>query len=135
VGSHRLWPAAAAMVAGVALVAGCAADDDSAPTQSTPSTTSPVPTETTADVRVIDVTVADGEITPPPDRIEVDEGVVVRIVVTSDEADAVHVHGYDREAQIPAGGTATIEFTADQTGLFEVELHELDKVLFQLQVQ
>lgn len=81
------------------------------------------------------MTIADGDITPPPDRIEVDKGAIARIVVTSDAPDEIHVHGYELEATVGPSETATIDFVADQTGLFEVEAHELDKVLFQLQVQ
>ena len=38
--------------------------------------------------------------------------------------DELHVHGYDIEEELPAGKQATIDFTADQTGVFEVETHE-----------
>ncbi len=144
-----------AVLAAGALPAGCGGDDGettgtSAQSPATPAdsavpTGSAVPTESAspsesatesaAGVQQITVTIAAGEVTPPPDRIEVDAGRVVRIVVTSDEADEIHVHGYDLSSNVEAGAAATIEFTADMTGLFEVESHHLDAVLFQLQIQ
>jgi hypothetical protein len=56
------------------------------------------------------------------------------LAVSSDVADKVHLHGYDKEAQIPAGETGSVSFTADIPGVFEVELHESGLQLLQLQV-
>ena len=55
--------------------------------------------------------------------------------MSSDVDDEVHVHGYDIEREVSAGQSVTIEFTADQTGVFEVETHESDLLLLQLQMQ
>jgi len=91
----------------------------------------------TSDETVIEVSVAGGRVSPSPDRrVEVARGVNVRIVITSDHADEVHVHGYDIEKPIGAGRPTTIEFVADQPGSFEVELHEIDPgLLFTLLVR
>jgi hypothetical protein len=85
--------------------------------------------------RTITVSIRAGKVDPPPGRIKVARGATVRLVVTSDVADELHVHGYDREVTLPARTPTTLEFTADQAGLFEVETHETDTVLFQLQVE
>jgi plastocyanin len=69
------------------------------------------------------------------DQVEVRRGDTVRIVVTSDVDDEVHVHGVEQTATLVAGETATVEFTVDEAGLFEVETHEGDLLLFQLLVQ
>lgn len=90
--------------------------------------------QASADVEV-DVRITGGEVTPAPDRVEVQQGQRVRIRVTSDQADTVHVHGYDREADVAPGEPAELEFTADQPGVFEVETHEGGLLLTQLQVQ
>jgi len=97
-----------------------------------PTSDSPAPNET-----VIEVSVADGRVSPSPDRrVEVPRGQLVRIVVSSDVADQIHVHGYDLEAAVDAGGAATLEFEADQPGAFEVELHDQDPgLLFTLLVR
>ena len=106
-------------------LAGCGgAEDDAAPSV------------TTADgVVEVAVTVRDGEVHPPTRRVEVAEGSRVRLVVTSDVDDEVHVHGYDAEAELEAGRPSTLELVADQTGVFEVETHEGGLELVQLQVR
>jgi hypothetical protein len=97
-----------------------------------PTSASPAPNET-----VIEVSVMDGRVSPSPDRrVEVSRGQLVRIVVNSDVADEIHVHGYDLEEAVDAGGAATLEFEADQPGAFEVELHDQDPgLLFTLLVR
>ena len=58
--------------------------------------------------------------------------VVLRLLSDTDQE--YHVHGYDIETQAAAGVEATIEFTADQAGDFEVESHTTDAILAILQV-
>ena len=67
-------------------------------------------------------------------ELEYDAGERVRFRVSSDKADEVHVHGYDVEEEIPAGGAATVSFTADIEGIFEVELHGSEKQIAELRV-
>ena len=54
--------------------------------------------------------------------------------ISSDVAEEVHVHGYDLEAAVPAGGSVDIPVDATIPGVFEVELHDSGKLLFQLRV-
>ncbi|NHC43716.1 cupredoxin domain-containing protein [Motilibacter aurantiacus] len=113
----------------------------STPTYATPSapvTVSPSPSDAAAAddvVREVKVTIAGGKVTPPPSHVDVKKGTVVRIIVTSDVDDELHVHGYDVEGELPAGSPGSIEFTADETGSFEVETHESGLLLFQLLVK
>lgn len=69
-----------------------------------------------------------------PERWEVPRGNTVRIELTSDVADEVHVHGYDVLADLSPGGTLVIEFVADIPGIFEVELEGAGSVLLELVV-
>lgn len=85
-------------------------------------------------VKEIAVTIAGKTVTPPPGRIDVAKGQTVRITVTGDVTDVAHVHGYDKAADLKPGTPATIEFVADQDGLFEVETHETGLQLCQLVV-
>ncbi|WP_240434566.1 cupredoxin domain-containing protein [Streptomyces sp. YIM 130001] len=85
--------------------------------------------------RTVKITVSDGEVAPAPGRIEVKKGERIRLNVTSDRSDTLHVHGYDREAQLSPGRAATLTFTADRSGLFEVETHESGLLLTQLAVR
>ncbi|MEU1370105.1 hypothetical protein ABZ454_28760 [Streptomyces sp. NPDC005803] len=128
---------------GTRLTARLYADDhtawavDAAPVQATatlgggPAATGPPPTPGAT----VEISVRDGEVSPAPGRTEVAKGRTVRLLVRSDRADTVHVHGYDKEARLPAGHTVTLTFTADRTGLFDVETHESDLLLTQLVVR
>jgi heme/copper-type cytochrome/quinol oxidase subunit 2 len=81
------------------------------------------------------VSVKDGKVSPKAHRVKVAEGSPVQILVSSDVDDEVHVHGYDIERELSAGQPTTIEFTANQTGVFEVETHQSSLLLLQLQVR
>jgi hypothetical protein len=133
--------ALALTLAATVVVAGCGGDD---PAAGTPSTTPPppststgatAPTETTFTGTEIVVAVKDGKVVPPTHRVKLAKGTVVRLLVTSDQADEVHVHGYDVLQDLPAGRQVTLEFTADQSGVFEVETEKAGLQLVQLEVQ
>jgi hypothetical protein len=119
----------------------CTNEGEPAPVATAPTpgaTTSPAEATTapaTPAVRRLAVRIESGRVDPAPGRHTVREGESVLIEVTSDVADTVHVHGYDLEAGVEAGGTATLEFVADRQGLFDVETHDTHLTLFQLQVR
>lgn len=83
--------------------------------------------------QVIEVAV-DGGSVEGGGRQSVALGSTVAIVVASDVADEVHVHGYDVYGAVDAGGTATVTFTADIPGVFEVELEEAGLPVVELEV-
>ena len=96
----------------VACAAGPAAEPEPAPggptTATTPeSTAGPSSTAASAPVAVTTIRVgyAGGRITGGG-RVAVERGRAVEIVVTSDAADELHLHGYDLSAQVPAGCSA-----------------------------
>ncbi|MFJ7156866.1 hypothetical protein ACIQUQ_18205 [Streptomyces sp. NPDC101118] len=98
-----------------------------------PST--PAGPRTTPVDRTVTVAVRDGKVEPPPGRTELERGRRVALTVTSDTADTLHVHGYDKELALPAGRPATLVLTVDRAGLFEVETHDTGLVLTQLLVR
>ncbi|WP_030193122.1 hypothetical protein [Streptomyces sp. NRRL S-87] len=85
--------------------------------------------------RTVTVTVRAGRVDPAPGRVGLRRGQRVALRVTSDTADTLHVHGYDKELDLPAGRTVALVLTVDRTGLFEVETHESELVLTQLLVR
>jgi heme/copper-type cytochrome/quinol oxidase subunit 2 len=85
-------------------------------------------------VRTISVTVHGGKVNGETGRVTVPLGTPVVVAVSSDVADEIHVHGYDRKAKVPAGTTAAVTFTANNPGVFEVELEDSKLQLLQLQV-
>jgi hypothetical protein len=58
------------------------------------------------------------------ERAKVDEGDNVVLVVHSDVADEIHLHGYNLMQDVAAGGTARIAFVANVPGQFEAELEQ-----------
>jgi hypothetical protein len=57
-------------------------------------------------------------------RIEVRKGDVVRLqVLTDEQGDRLHLHGYDIEKEAKAGKPANFRFKADIEGVFEIESH------------
>ena len=137
-----------------ALLTGCAAGQEQDATAPPPSqvpsaaaTTAPGPSAIpsavptagptaapTPTVRTVAVTYAGGQVTGTSGREQVPLGEQVVLRISSDVAEEVHVHGYDVEGAIPAGGSVDIPLTASIPGVFEVELHDSGKVLFQLRV-
>jgi hypothetical protein len=129
--------AVAALVGGLAL-ASCGGDDsESAGTTTTTTetttsestTTETTTTETTTEAEpqgptIVRVTVVDGAPKGGIVRETVSKGDRVALVVTSDVADEIHLHGYDVSRDVRAGGTARIVFAATIPGRFEVELEE-----------
>ncbi|MDQ1664749.1 MAG: hypothetical protein QOH75_780 [Actinomycetota bacterium] len=89
----------------------------------------------TAPTDTITVAVKNGKVVPPTHRVTVKKGDTVRIVATTDKADEVHVHGVDIEQKTQAGKPVTIQFTAKDPGLYEVETHDSGLQLLQLVVR
>ncbi|MFG3349759.1 hypothetical protein ACGF1Z_32445 [Streptomyces sp. NPDC048018] len=107
-----------------------------APSATTPGTGAPRTTPAAPPGgRTLTIAISGNSVQPPPSRVELKKGERLTLQVTSDRADTLHVHGYDRETELPPGRQATLTLTADRTGLFEVETHESGLVLTQLVVR
>jgi hypothetical protein len=118
-------------------LAGCAgkpADSTSPTVTSGFASSSAASTSSAHAEQRIEVTFAHGEASGDTGRVPVALGTPVTLVVTSDVADKVHVHGYDIEKELTPGTPVTLQFDATVAGVFEVELHEADTVLLRLQV-
>jgi hypothetical protein len=114
-----------------------AAGDGSSPTPSTPtgaiSASPPTTPGPSPERRTIEVTYSDGAV-QGPSRFTVTRGETVRILVRADVSDHVHLHGYDIMADVAPGGPARIDFVANVAGVFEVELEDAGRLLFNLEV-
>lgn len=91
--------------------------------------------ESGSELRTFTLQIRDGELVSGDKTLKVNQGDEVRITVTSDTADELHLHGYDKEAELAAGKPSELAFTADIAGRFEAELHHADKTAFALEVQ
>ncbi len=99
-------------------------------TATLPPDQSQLPAEQTISARI-----SDGKVDGVPARVEVDRGTRIRIEVTNDRSDELHVHGYDKTVPLTAGSPAAVAFVADLPGVFEVETHDSGLLLFQLVVR
>ncbi len=81
------------------------------------------------------IAVHGGSVSPATHRETVRQGQRVRLTVTSDRANKVHVHGYNLESKVRPGRPAVITFIASKPGLFEVETHDPARQLLQLAVE
>ena len=116
----------AALLCALVLSAGCG-DDGGSGTNSPESDTGPT---------VIDVTFEGDTVTPNGERVEVPVGEEVRLQITADEAGEIHVHSEpEQELAYEAGAsTVTIE-PIDRPGTVDLESHDLEKVIVQLEVR
>jgi hypothetical protein len=140
------WTIVAATVVGLlilfVLLGPDEASDGASPTPSTPTgsfTETPTPTSEgpspspEPERTLIEVTYRDGAVQGPT-RFDATQGDDVRIVVRADVTDEVHVHGYDLTADVAPGAPARIDFVPDVPGVFEVELEDAGRLLFQLEI-
>jgi hypothetical protein len=132
----RLCPVLVGLLLAVGPLAGCAgkAAGSSATAAGSGSTASSGSATSSGAEQRIEVTVVNGTASGDTGRVPVAVGTAVTLVVTSDVADTVHVHGYDIEKELTPGTPVTLQFDATVPGVFEVELHEADTVLLRLQV-
>ena len=84
---------------------------------------------------IIEIRESGGQITPDDGHVvTVAVGQEVKLNVSSDVADEIHVHSVpEHEFEVPAGANKTFTFTLDTPGTVIVESHGLDVVLVKLQ--
>lgn len=134
-----------------ALLTACGAIDESAdtqptatlslvtetpiPTVGTTATNEPEPTSLAVAGPVVEVTIDGDTVIPKGDRIDAKVGQPVTFIVTSDRAGGLHVHSSPEQSPEFEKGTTTIEVTVDKPGIVEVEEHESDALIVQLEVR
>jgi hypothetical protein len=108
-----------------------------ATTEEPPVTTEAPPPTTTQDPGTVHINyvIVGGKPEGGIARDSVARGRIVVINVTADVTDHVHVHGYDLMADVSPGAPATIRFTADAPGRFEIELEESGVQIAELEVR
>jgi len=124
---NKILLVVAATVASIALV-GCGSNDsESASTDTTTTDTTTTTTDTTTTTEAekpteVKVVVVNGSPQGGIVRQTVSKDDQVVLVVTSDVADEIHLHGYDKAKDVAAGGTVRLPFKATIPGRFEAEL-------------
>jgi hypothetical protein len=83
----------------------------------------------------IDVTFEGDTVTPNGERVEVETGQPVELSITADAPGEIHVHSDPEQTLDYDEGTSTVEIDPiDQPGVVDVESHDLDVVIVQLEV-
>jgi len=129
---------AAVLFAVVAFVIASPGDDDGGGQAAQTTTTQETPTETEgqteephetvpAEPEPTQIRIRGGEVAGGPVDIKVKKGDQVRIVVSVDGPDDIHLHGYDIEKHPAPGKPVTFKLTADIEGIFEIESHEAEE--------
>lgn len=140
---------ATVLLAGLALTS-CGSDAEpgkaDSPKSSTPSATAEASGEPSPSVTArtpvsdpgavtLKLTVRGDSITPPAKVVQVERGKPVVFQIESDRPGALHVHSSPEQAQEFKKGRSTISLTLDMPGVVEVEEHEADVLVAQLQVK
>ncbi len=76
-----------------------------------------------AEPRAFDLPVKGGRLPPNQALVRVRQGDEVTLKWTSDQAVALHLHGYDLEAKVTPAAPAEMRFTARAAGRFPIEIH------------
>jgi plastocyanin len=117
---------AAAVVIVVAIVIAASAGGDNGGDERAKTTRSPSeqPHETLQTAGDSEhIRIKGGKVVGGPPDIKVQKGDHIRIVVSSDAHDDIHLHGYDIEKPVEPGAPAQFNFTANIEGIFEIESH------------
>lgn len=141
---RRIALLASALTLAVTL-AGCGSDEPDAepPTDPTSSSTpQETPDQTTdettepsePEVREIEIAF-EGDQAPQVERIQLEVGEAVELVVTSDQPGELHVHSSPEQTLAYGAGTTRFPLTIDRPGLVEVERHEPEALVLQLEVR
>jgi hypothetical protein len=115
--------AALALVIGSAGLVGCGDDE-------------PAGDDTDLPTKTIEVTIEGDSVTPNGDRVDVEVGQPIELVVTAETEGEIHVHSDpEQELEYGSGTTTLTSFTIDKPGVVEVESHQLEKTIVQLEVE
>ena len=100
-------------------------------------TSSPSTQEPSEDQLQLDVTIANGKVDPSGRKLDVALGTTVVLKVTSDIDDEIHAHLGDDDFSlfVDAGRSKSGKFVVEEPGRFEVESHELGKIIVILNVR
>ena len=132
--------AACAAAAAVVLFLVLRPDDDDGETTTVPraSETPRRATPTTPERRdpvLIRITVRGGRVVGGVKRATLERGERAVLFVTADVSDHVHLHGYDRFADVAPGRPARLRFRATIAGRFEAELEDAGVPILALEVR
>ena len=104
-------------------------------TSSSPSDTSPESGSESGDGVAVTVTREGDSFTPNGERVELGVDQPLVLTIEADEAGELHVHSTPEQEIAYDAGTSEHEIVIDRPGVVEVESHEPDVILLQLEVR
>ena len=116
----RRVPLAATLLMTLLTLASCGSDD--------PQDPGPTPAAERIELSF------EGDGAPPTERVQVETGEEIELVVKSDEPGELHVHTKPGKVLKYAAGTTTLKLTIDEPGVVDVERHEPEALVLQLEV-
>ena len=82
----------------------------------------------------VQITIKGGKVTPNGDRVKAKVGEPITLKIDADTAGEIHVHSTP-EQEIPfTQGYSTKQLTIEKPGIVDVDDHQLDTVIVQLEV-
>lgn len=142
---RRTAPLAALALSLALALTACGGDDTestdgatattSSPSESASESPSESASESAQDGTRIEITREGDTFTPMGERVEAPVGEPVTLVITADTAGELHVHSTPEQEVAYEAGTSEHTVTIDRPGVVEVESHEPDVVVLQLEVR
>ena len=117
---RRTAPLLAAVVLVMASLSGCGGDGSGG------SSSGP---------RTIDITISGDSVTPNGEKVQVSVDQKIELHVTADAPGEIHVHSTPEQELAYDQGTTDLTFTIDKPGVVDVESHQLEKTIVQLEVR
>lgn len=134
--------AAVALAGALSLTAACGSGEpEAAETPTTPSPSAPQSPPTPAapsaepEARTVEITFADGDVTPSGKKVELETGEELVLKISAEEAGELHVHSSPEQTIAFPTGDSEHRVTIDRPGLVEVEAHHPHKLVLQLEVR
>jgi hypothetical protein len=88
-----------------------------------------------ADAKVIGITITASSVSPSGDRITVKRNQPIVLEIDAAAGGELHVHSSpEQHVEFPAG-KSQVQLTLDQPGVVDIEDHDLDKLIVQLEVR
>jgi len=137
---RRTLAVLAVLLCALTLTTGCGDDASGGGSGSTSASSNATedtaePTQDAAEPKVVAVTIEGDSVTPNGERIEVATGQDVQLDLTADAPGEIHVHSTPEQELEYDEGTSSLTIEGmERPGTVDVEVHELEKIIVQLEV-
>lgn len=114
------------LVVALVVLVGCGSDD---------SKDTLAPKKDSSGTTTLDITFKGDTVTPEGVTVKVEAGKPLKLHIVADKPGELHVHSSPEQEIEYEAGTTEKTLTLDQPGVVEMESHNLDKLVAQLEVR